>query len=82
MQPLTREQEATMLRWACTVGHRPGKRAKMFLQADRGLSEEQVENWWNKAIATQKSQRKNFPMMYRVVVVLMKMRSPPSLYGS
>jgi hypothetical protein len=75
-----------MLRWACTVGHRPGKRAKMFLQADRGLSEEQIETWWNeamnKAIATQKSQRKSCPLMCRRVEVLIKMRSPPSLCGS
>jgi len=82
MQPLTREQEATMLRWACTVGHRPGKRAKMFLQADRGLSEEQIETWWNKAIATQKSQRKSCPLVCRRIEVLMKMRSSPSVYGS
>ena len=52
-----------MQRWACTVGQRPGKRAKMFLQADRGLSEEQVETWWNRAIASQqKAQRKNLPV--------------------
>jgi hypothetical protein len=61
-----------MLRWASTVGQRPGKRAKMFLQADRGLSEEQIETWWKKAIETQKSQRKKCPTMCRKVVVLMK----------
>lgn len=71
-----------MQRWASTVGHRPGKRAKMFLKADRGLSEEQIETWWNKAIATQKSQRKICPLMFRRVEVLMIMRSPSSVYGS
>lgn len=59
MQPLTKEQQATMVRWAMTVGHRPGKRAKMFLQEDRGLSEDQIDTWWNNAIASQKTQRKN-----------------------
>jgi hypothetical protein len=71
-----------MLRWACSVGHRPGKRAKMFLQADRGLSEEQIDTWWSKAIASQNSQRKICPLECRAVDVLMKMRSPPSVHGS
>jgi hypothetical protein len=46
MQPITEEQEWTLRRWASTVGKRPRKRDKAFLEAEKGLTEEQIDNWW------------------------------------
>jgi hypothetical protein len=46
MQPITEEQEWTLRRWAHAMGRRPRKRDKAFLQADKGLTEEQIDTWW------------------------------------
>jgi hypothetical protein len=51
MQALTNDQQATLLRWLRTVGGRPGKPEKQFLLADKGLSAEQVDAWWDNALA-------------------------------
>jgi hypothetical protein len=67
MQPLTPKQEQTMLRWAWTVGARPGKRAKLFLRAERGISEEQIDAWWNNALVAQ-NQRMYRSLMSRAMI--------------
>ena len=51
MQPITKEQESTLFRWSCNVGARPGKKAKAFLWAEKGLTGEQIDLWWDSAIA-------------------------------
>ncbi|KAH6722436.1 hypothetical protein BKA61DRAFT_175728 [Leptodontidium sp. MPI-SDFR-AT-0119] len=44
--PITEDQESTLRRWASTVQKRPSKRDKAFLQAEKGLSGKQIDNWW------------------------------------
>ncbi|KAG4438786.1 hypothetical protein IFR05_005719 [Cadophora sp. M221] len=44
--PITEDQEWTLRRWASTVQKRPRKRDKAFLQAEKGLSGKQIDNWW------------------------------------
>ena len=46
MQPITEDQEWTLRRWASTVGKRPRKKDMLFLKAEKGLSEEQIDSWW------------------------------------
>jgi hypothetical protein len=54
MAALTAVQETTMRQWALTAKTRPGKRAKWFLRLNRGLSEEQIDAWWDNAMTLQK----------------------------
>lgn len=49
MEPITEQQEWTLRNWVTTFGRRPGKLEKAFLQADKGLSEEQIDSWLEKA---------------------------------
>ncbi|KUJ11957.1 uncharacterized protein LY89DRAFT_217216 [Mollisia scopiformis] len=44
--PITEEQESTLRRWVDSCGKRPGKRAKAFLQAETGLSKDQIDQWF------------------------------------
>lgn len=47
MEPITEAQEWTLRRWVATKGNRkPGKRDKAFLHAEKGLSGEQIDFWW------------------------------------
>ncbi|KAE9377907.1 hypothetical protein N431DRAFT_500648 [Stipitochalara longipes BDJ] len=46
MQPITEDQEWTLRRWASTVGKRPRKKDMLFLKAEKGLSEAQIDSWW------------------------------------
>ena len=46
MEPITEDQEWTLRRWASTQGRRPRKRDKAFLQAEKGLTEAQIDSWW------------------------------------
>lgn len=46
MQPITEDQEWTLRRWASTVGKRPRKKDMLFLRAEKGLSEAQIDSWW------------------------------------
>ena len=57
MQPITEEQEWTLRRWASTVGKRPRKRDKAFLQAEKGLTEEQIDTWWKVVDSNRKRNR-------------------------
>jgi hypothetical protein len=48
MQAITEDQEWTLRRWASTVGKRPQKRDKAFLEADKGLTAAQIDSWWRR----------------------------------
>jgi hypothetical protein len=45
MEPITQNQEWTLRNWIATFRRRPDKLEKTFLQADKGLSEDQIESW-------------------------------------
>jgi len=44
-QPITPNQEWTLRNWVATFGRRPDKLERTFLQADKGLSESQIDTW-------------------------------------
>ena len=48
MDSITEDQEWTLRNWVLTFGRRPGKLEKAFLQADKGLSERQIDAWLGK----------------------------------
>lgn len=60
MQPITEDQEWTLRRWASTVGKRPRKRDKAFLQVEKGLSEEQIDSWWKNIDEPKQSHSKSY----------------------
>lgn len=51
MEPITEDQFATLRRWAITIKQRPGNHAKKFLKLEKGLTEEQIDKWWDDAMA-------------------------------
>lgn len=51
MEAISKDQELTLLRWAMYVGRRPSESVKAFLGAEKGLSVEQIDCWWNNARA-------------------------------
>jgi len=48
MDTITPAQECTLRNWVLTFQRRPGKLEKAFLQADKGLSEQQIDAWLEK----------------------------------
>jgi hypothetical protein len=50
MEPITEDQFLTLRRWAITVQQRPGRRMKKFLLLEKGLTEEQIDRWWDDAM--------------------------------
>jgi len=50
MEPITEDQFQTLRRWAITVGKRPGGPVKQFMKLEKGLTEEQIDNWWSNAM--------------------------------
>jgi hypothetical protein len=50
MQPLTLDQELTMIHWVSTIGELPGMNAKLFLQVEKDLLPEQIDAWWGRYV--------------------------------
>ncbi len=50
MKPITEDQFMTLRRWAITIKQRPGNHAKQFLKLEKGLTEEQIDKWWDDAM--------------------------------
>jgi hypothetical protein len=48
MHSITEDQEWTLRNWVLNVGEKPGQPEKAFLRTEKGLSEEQIDFWWNK----------------------------------
>ncbi|KAH8602159.1 hypothetical protein B0O99DRAFT_666852 [Bisporella sp. PMI_857] len=49
MDTITPEQELTLRNWVTAFGTKPGKREKVFLQKEKGLSERQIDSWLEKS---------------------------------
>jgi hypothetical protein len=50
MDPITEEQFLTLRHWAFAIKWRPGNSAKLFLKLEKGLTEEQIDKWWDDAM--------------------------------
>jgi hypothetical protein len=50
MKPITEDQFVTLRHWAITIKRRPGSHAKQFLKLEKGLTEEQIDKWWDDAM--------------------------------
>jgi hypothetical protein len=48
LHPITEDQEWTLRNWVSTFGARPGPRERAFLLTEKGLTEGQIDSWWNK----------------------------------
>jgi hypothetical protein len=50
MNLITEDQSLTLRHWAFAIKRRPGNSAKLSLKLEKGLTEEQIDKWWDDAM--------------------------------